>query len=204
MRDTAGRGVGRSGQFVGALLCAGALAAGCSSGSTPPAGKPGEPGPAGAAQSGPEATPIEPALVRLGPIDKAGFEAFLQRQSGKVVLVDFWATWCVPCVEGFGHTVDLHRRLGDKGLVVVAVSMDDPDHEAQVRKFLAGKGASFENFIAASPPDPFTAFEISGGALPHYKIYGRDGRLRKAIGTESKTVTAREIDRAVEEALAER
>lgn len=149
------------------------------------------------------AGPIAASDVRLSVADKAGFEAFLARQRGKVVLVDFWATWCVPCKELFPHTVDASRRYAGRGVVVVAVSMDDPDKEAEVREYLASQGATFENFIAQPAPDPFTAFEISGGSLPHFKLYGPDGAIRRTIGSESKSIREADVDQAVEEVLAE-
>lgn len=47
---------------------------------------------------------------------------------GKVVLLDFWATWCVPCREETPHFVELQQKYGDRGLQVIGVSMDDsPD-----------------------------------------------------------------------------
>ncbi len=146
--------------------------------------------------------PIPVSDVRLSVADRAAFDAFLAKQRGKVVLVDFWATWCVPCKELFPHTVDASRRYAGRGVVVVAVSMDDPDKEAEVRAFLASQGATFENFIAQPAPDPFTAFEISGGSLPHFKLYGPDGAIRKTIGSESKSIRETDVDQAVEEVLA--
>ncbi len=52
---------------------------------------------------------------------------------GKVVLLDFWATWCVPCREEIPHFVALQRKYGDRGLAVIGISMDDT--EAPVRRF---------------------------------------------------------------------
>ena len=46
---------------------------------------------------------------------------------GKVVLLDFWATWCTPCREETPHFVELQRKYGGQGLQVVGVSMDDDD-----------------------------------------------------------------------------
>ncbi len=55
---------------------------------------------------------------------------------GKVVLVDFFATWCGPCKDTIPHLVDLQRRLGNKGLQVVGLSADDDDDQLAVREFV--------------------------------------------------------------------
>jgi thiol-disulfide isomerase/thioredoxin len=54
--------------------------------------------------------------------------------SGKVVLVDFWATWCPPCRRSIPHLVDLHQKYSDQGFAVVGVSLDTKGPE-EVAKF---------------------------------------------------------------------
>jgi thiol-disulfide isomerase/thioredoxin len=152
--------------------------------------------------SAPSASTRTPSAIRLRKVDKAGFDAWLRTQTGKVVLVDFWATWCPPCRELFPHTVQVHRQFGPKGLVVVAVSMDDPESEQEVRQFLAQQGADFENFLALGPPEPFEAFQITGGAIPYFRIYGPDGNLLRELASARQNITSDEIDKAVQEALA--
>lgn len=159
--------------------------------------------PAGSAHKEMPTSNLLPKQVRLRQVDKAGFDRWLQTQAGKVVLVDFWATWCTPCRELFPHTVELARRFSSKGLVVVSVSMDDPESEPMVRQFLAQQGAEFENFIAIGPPDPFAAFQISGGALPHLKIYGPDGKVFRQIGSDQQVISSAHVDHAVQEALSQ-
>ena len=76
--------------------------------------------------------------VRVANIDE--YRATLAKLRGKVVLVDFWATWCPSCVEQFPHTVELHRKYAERGLAVVSVSLDEPEAEPQVREFLGRQG----------------------------------------------------------------
>lgn len=57
----------------------------------------------------------------------------LSSYRGKVVLLDFWATWCDPCREETPHFVELQRAYGDRGLQVIGVSMDDTS--TPVREF---------------------------------------------------------------------
>ena len=57
-----------------------------------------------------------------------------------VVLVTFWATWCVPCVKELPHLQDLQDRYGSRGLQVLAVSIDGPDRSASVAAFVSRYG----------------------------------------------------------------
>lgn len=74
-----------------------------------------------------DAPAIETSTVSGEPVSLAALR-------GKVVLVDFWATWCGPCVKSFGFYRDLAEKYGDQGLVVIAVSVDED--RGKVAKFL--------------------------------------------------------------------
>jgi thiol-disulfide isomerase/thioredoxin len=139
---------------------------------------------------------------KLQPIDADGLAQFVDQHPGKVVLIDFWATWCPPCVQLFPHTVELHKRWADRGLTVAAVSLDDPSDESTVRRFLAEKGANFPNFISrfGASSQSVEAFDITGSAIPFLRIYDRHGKLYKTLGGD-KPVDPQEIDQAVEEAV---
>jgi thiol-disulfide isomerase/thioredoxin len=153
-----------------------------------------------------EAAPVvenATAEVSLPTVDSRGLAEVVARHRGKVVLVDFWATWCVPCVTLFPHTVELQQRLADQGLVVISVSMDDVKEREAVLRFLRGRRATFENFISqyGVGSEGFDAFDISDGALPHVKLYGRDGRLEKTITSGGQPLDPEQIERAVAEVL---
>jgi thiol-disulfide isomerase/thioredoxin len=53
-----------------------------------------------------------------------GQKVSLAALKGKIVMVDFWATWCGPCMEEAGHMVQLHEKYGPKGLVILGISLD--------------------------------------------------------------------------------
>jgi len=146
--------------------------------------------------------PEQAVTVSLQKIDGDGLAKVLREKRGKVVLVDFWATWCDPCRARFPHTVELHHRFADLGLEVVSVSIDDPEDEATVREFLTSQGATFDNFLSVYGlgSEFVAAFGLPSGALPQYKLYGRSGEVRHRFGVE---LTRKQVDAIVEEALKE-
>lgn len=140
-------------------------------------------------------------------VDKAGYEKAIAAYKGKVVVVDCWATWCVPCRKAFPKTVEMAKTYGSKGVVVVSLCFDDlakGDAPAPVKKFLADNNADFENLISSLDisADGAEAFAIPDGALPHFKVYGKDGKLFKAFESgEDKDFKHEDIEDAVKAAL---
>ena len=65
----------------------------------------------------------------LEALDKDGTLIKLSDFEGKYILIDFWATWCVPCINGFPHLKELYARYKDKGLVVICISIDKKEDE---------------------------------------------------------------------------
>ncbi len=119
--------------------------------------------------------------------DRARLDQIIVGHRGKIVLVDFWATWCAPCVQQFPHTVELANAHPDQ-LAVVAVSMDQPEDVELVREFLGKRKATFENLLSiyGIGQEGFEAFEITDGALPHYKIFDREGKLLHTASSSDK------------------
>lgn len=162
--------------------------------------KPNEPATTGEA-SPPAAEPAK-TEVTLRVADLQVYEEVLAKHKGKPILVDFWATWCVPCTEQFPHTVELYTKHAAAGLAVVSVSLDDPADEAKVKTFLEKQGATFDNLLSKWGGDgpSFENFDIRGGAVPHYKLYDRDGQLRQTFSVDpaaKRQFTPADIERSV-------
>lgn len=141
---------------------------------------------------------------RIPIVDEKQFAAVLAENRGKVILVDFWATWCGPCRELFPHTVQLHRHYAKRGLAVLTVSLDNPPAEAEVSQFLASQGADFPSFISryGTSSKSIEAFEVDEGAIPYLKLYDREGKLYKAFGQGAEEPIPERIEAAVKELLA--
>lgn len=155
----------------------------------------------------PVVRPAPSPKVRLRIANEKDLAELVTAQRGRVVLVDCWATWCGPCVKQFPHTVELHRRLADRGLTVISLSCDDPDNQEAVLKFLKRQQATFDNLLSryGASEEGFNAFNIKTGALPYYLLYDRQGKLREDLGsgTRIEGLKPEELDKAVEQLLAE-
>lgn len=96
----------------------------------------------------------------------------LAEYEGKVVVLDFWASWCVPCRRSFPWWNTMHAKYGDKGLVVIGVNLDNDLQEAA--KFLGEYSADFRIYYDV---DKALAKEYGVQAMPSTYILGRDGEL---------------------------
>jgi thiol-disulfide isomerase/thioredoxin len=106
-------------------------------------------------------------------------------QKGKIVVVDIWSTWCVPCMREFPHLVELHREYPDR-VVCISVDIDyigladEPpeSHRDRVLEFLREQGATFANVIS-SDPDVDVLKAVDVGSVPAVLVYDQDGELSK-------------------------
>ena len=91
---------------------------------------------------------------------------------GKVVYVDFWASWCGPCKQSFPFMNQLKARYADKGLEIVAVNLDKKRDDVDI--FLAQVPVQFTIALDASG-DSARRYEVRG--MPSSVIIGRDGKV---------------------------
>ena len=153
----------------------------------------------GATDTAAPASSLTPEQVNLVVGDEKKLAEMVAAHKGKVVFVDYWATWCEPCVEYFPHTVEMHRKYKDQGLATIAVSFDEPEEEATAREFLAKQGADFENLLNAygNGTEAQDAFDLE--VVPHFRLYNRQGELVQKWDNKPP-----DADRLIEQLLAEK
>ena len=118
---------------------------------------------------------------------------------GNVVMINVWATWCLPCRVEMPSIEALNKDYAPKGLKIVAVSIDDPGTEATIRAFVKQYGLTFD--VLHDPQGKISeAYDISG--YPETFILGKDGVIRKKLmqSTDWNTPEARAlVDRLLTE-----
>ena len=98
--------------------------------------------------------------------------------AGEVVLLNIWATWCGPCRIEMPSMERLQKRLGPKGLRIVAVSVDDPGMEPRIKAFVDELGLTFE-ILHDAPGKIRQTYQTTG--VPETFIVGRDGLIRRRL-----------------------
>jgi thiol-disulfide isomerase/thioredoxin len=127
-----------------------------------------------------------PAQSKLPPLNEASFPKMVASHKGKIVLVDFWATWCVPCRAEMPQLVKLSEKLKARGLDFVTVSADEPDKEPAAFQVLQQNAVAAPFYIKkAADDDKFYNLVDPkwSGEMPAMFIYDRTGkRVRSFLG----------------------
>lgn len=111
-------------------------------------------------------------------IDIPQLEQLIAGNKGKVVLVNFWATWCPPCLKEFPDLIKLYDEYHSQGLEVVAISMNEPDEMEDIAEFLQDHKPPFPIYVAASLDETF--YDGIGndwmGIIPLTLIFDTEGK----------------------------
>jgi thiol-disulfide isomerase/thioredoxin len=102
----------------------------------------------------------KPLDLKFKAVDGSDFD--LEKLRGKVVLVDFWATWCGPCMIELPKVVEAYGKLKDKGFEIVGISLDED--EAELKRVIKAKQITWPHY-----------FDGKGWENPYAKKYGVDG-----------------------------
>jgi len=142
--------------------------------------------------------------VSLSKADTAMLHTLRKNDSGKFRLINFWATWCPPCVAEFDDFVTVNRMYRHRDFELVTVSINAPDEENEVLEFLKKEHASNRNLIFASNDTDqlMSAFDPQWqGAVPYTVLLDPDGNV---IYREVGSVDILAVKRAIQKGMNER
>jgi len=144
---------------------------------------------------------IEVAAVKYDELKQE-----ILKHRGKVVLVDFWATNCIPCINALPHYVELQKKHAGQGLVVITVSVDPMTRVKLANKKLTENQVDLRNLILDEPYDVWTK-KFDFVSLPFSYIFDRRGkwvRYRASEFVANPDDYGREVDKTVLQMLSEK
>jgi thiol-disulfide isomerase/thioredoxin len=124
--------------------------------------------------------------IQLRRVDAAGFQSELDARRGHPVFVNFWASWCEPCIAEFPELVRAAREWRPRGISFVSVSADEATDLGPVEQTLERFGAPFDSVLVASGDIDALIRQVDTdwtGALPASFLYDPSGaKVRKELG----------------------
>lgn len=126
--------------------------------------------------------------MELVPVKYEGLKQEIQKHRGKVVVVDFWATTCPPCMKAFPDFIAMQKQYADRGMVLITVSFDDPKEDESVKlatKFINRHPAPVRHFLLDEPAE-LKEKKFAYVGLPFYYVFDRQGRWVRFRGADSK------------------
>jgi thiol-disulfide isomerase/thioredoxin len=116
--------------------------------------------------------------IAMVPVKYVGLKQEVLKHRGKVLLVDFWGGFCVPCKQKMPHVIELQGKLADQGFVAITVSIDTPDNPASVKvanKFLNTIKSPLRNLLLDEPSEVWEK-KLDLGSVPCYYVFDRRGK----------------------------
>ncbi len=139
------------------------------------------------------------------PIEQLGWKVFDTNKEekfgdlkGKVVILDFWATYCPPCIEGIPHLKELQAKYGEKGLQVIGLNVGGEEDAPRIPAFVERLKIDYP---IATPEDELT-YSLLGtdNRIPQTLVFDREGKLVKHFVSYDETIK-KQLDEVVEETV---
>lgn len=138
------------------------------------------------------------SIVNMGWELADGKRSVFSEHKGKVLVLDFYATWCVPCRDSVPHLIGLQKQYEAQGLRVVGLNVGGPDDEREVPAFAKEFGIQY---TLAKPDEQLVSFLMSDiDAIPQTFVFDRQGKLVDRLIGFGKG-SGKQLDQAVETAL---
>jgi thiol-disulfide isomerase/thioredoxin len=125
-----------------------------------------------------QATQLQDYEVKM--LDAPAVKLSQITSQNKVLVFDFWATWCGPCRIEIPHLVELQREYKDKGVEVIGLSIENPQiHSDLVRNFAKEMNINYQ--VGFASDEMFNTFTAGSGSIPQTLIFDRNGKLVKHL-----------------------
>ena len=144
-----------------------------------------------------EAAKVPGQQIDLTLTDLSGVEQSLASLKGRIVILNFWATYCIPCRKEMPDLAAIQNEFGALGVQVIGVTTDDLEDRNKVVQFVKETKVNFPIWVGGST-DHMRRFGL-GEALPGTVVIGRDGQVKKVI---SGVVDRLELRKQIEALLA--
>lgn len=135
--------------------------------------------------------------VEVQKISTTGLAELLKNDSDKLLLINFWATWCGPCVVEYPEFIEIQRMYGARDFQFMSLSMDSPEQEEKVLKFLKSKHSAVPNYLIDTE-DKYAVIDVVkndwGGSLPITLLIEPGGNIAYKVLGE---INALDLKRAI-------
>jgi thiol-disulfide isomerase/thioredoxin len=124
-------------------------------------------------------------------LDLNGEMRNIKEWDGKLIVLNFWATWCPPCLKEIPEFIELQETYGDQGFQIIGIAIDD---EEAVREYVEKVGMNYPSLVVQDEGVMLAKRYGNGiGALPYTVIINRDGEISHTIRGELSKIRAKEL-----------